>query len=338
MCKIVGFLTNKLTLRGTEIAVYDYADFNERLLGNKSIIITRPYELVKTEYDTHLDAYTKFTDRFTIKYYTSQADLDEIVTQHNITHLYIIKYGLNDGMITTRCKTLVHCVFDTSQPHGDIYSPISQDINNRFKTTYPVLPHMIHNFDTDLDMREELGIPINAIVFGRYGGLETFDIPFVHEVIKSILNNRTDIYFIFMNTNEFYSHPRIIYLKGTTNMESKRKFINTSDALLHARKDGETFGLTCGEFAIQKKPVITWGGSTERNHLDILKDKAVIYNNQSELYYILNNFNDFNDSYNFNNFYNSNQNKYDVDDNGYGYLQFTPEKAMNIFNSLFLSL
>uniref|UniRef100_A0A6C0HJ50 Uncharacterized protein n=1 Tax=viral metagenome TaxID=1070528 RepID=A0A6C0HJ50_9ZZZZ len=41
--KIIAFLSNKLTLRGTEIAMYDYAEYNEILLGNKSIIITRNY-------------------------------------------------------------------------------------------------------------------------------------------------------------------------------------------------------------------------------------------------------------------------------------------------------
>ena len=113
---------------------------------------------------------------------------------------------------------------------------------------------------------------------------------------------------------------RIIYLKGTTNMEEKRKFINTSDALLHARKGGETFGLTCGEFAIEMKPVITWGGSIERNHIDILKEKVIIYNNEADLYDILNNFH---------------REKYNMYNNGY--LQFTPENVMTIFNDLFFS-
>jgi hypothetical protein len=35
--KVIGFLTNKLTLRGTEIAMFDYADykFNKVFLLNK---------------------------------------------------------------------------------------------------------------------------------------------------------------------------------------------------------------------------------------------------------------------------------------------------------------
>jgi hypothetical protein len=321
MCKIVGFLTNKITLRGTEVAVYDYADFNEKILRNKSIIITSPYDIVKHENDVNKQAYNKFEERFVIEYYVFPNDIDDIIIKHKITHLYIIKYGLHDNLITNKCKTLIHCVFDVSQPHGDIYSPISQDINIRFKTNFPVLPHMINNFDSNLNLRAELNINENSLVFGRYGGMETFDIPFVHTVIKNILNDRNDIYFIFMNTDKFYEHPRIIYLEGTSDSKKKREFINTCDALLHARMAGETFGLTCGEFAIQMKPVITWGSSIERNHLNILGDKAVIYNTYSELYEILLHFH---------------KEKYDMSSNGY--LFFTPENVMRIFDELFLSL
>lgn len=34
----IAFLSNKLTLRGTEAAMYDYADYNENLLNNQYII------------------------------------------------------------------------------------------------------------------------------------------------------------------------------------------------------------------------------------------------------------------------------------------------------------
>ena len=37
--KIIAFHDNNLCLRGTTNAMYDYADYNERILGNKSIIL-----------------------------------------------------------------------------------------------------------------------------------------------------------------------------------------------------------------------------------------------------------------------------------------------------------
>jgi hypothetical protein len=103
-------------------------------------------------------------------------------------------------------------------------------------------------------------------------------------------------------------------------MIHKRKFINTCDALIHARDRGETFGLTCGEFAICKKPVITYGVAKENEHLLILKDKAVIYNNEQELFDIMNTFH---------------KDKYDMTDNGYMF--YNPENVMNIFKQVYLS-
>ena len=321
MQKIVGFLSNKLTLRGTEIAMYDYADYNETLLNNKSVIITRDYNSISHEFDANNEAYLKFQQRFPIEYYQTQQDIDNIVEKYKITHLYIIKSGQYDHLISSKCINLIHCVFNTTQPHGQIYSTISSDVNNRFNTNYPIVPHMIRNHITTDNLRKELNIPIpeHAIVFGRYGGVETFDLPFVHKAIEKIVETRPDIYFLFMNTNVFYQHPQIIYLKGTTDMEYKKKFINTSDALIHARKDGETFGLTCGEFAIEKKPVITWIDAREKNHLDILKEKAVLYSDYESVYTILNEFT---------------KEKYSMEENGY--FEYSPENVMKIFNTLYL--
>jgi hypothetical protein len=120
-----------------------------------------------------------------------------------------------------------------------------------------------------------------------------------------------------MNTDVFYEHKNVIYLPGNADMNLKRVFINSCDALIHARERGETFGLTCGEFSICKKPVITWGQSHEREHLNILKEKAITYNNEHDLYDILNTFT---------------STKYDMNNNGYTF--FTPENVMQIFKQV----
>jgi hypothetical protein len=53
--------------------------------------------------------------------------------------------------------------------------------------------------------------------------------------------------------------------------------------MLHARWHGETFGLAVGEFAVLGKPVITYGGSRERAHLDMLGGKAQVHENGQQL-------------------------------------------------------
>lgn len=300
--------------------MYDYAHYNETFLGNKSLIITRDLNLIKQEFDVSEKAYKKFQDRFNIEYYKNNKDIDNIVEKYNITHLYIIKAGNFDNILSSKCKNLVHCVFTSKYKHVEIYSVISNNVNNYCNTNYPVVPHMINIYDSNENLRNKLNISEDAIVFGRYGGRETFDLDFVKKCIIDTISKRKDIYFLFMNTNHFYQNENIIYLEGTTNMKLKRMFINTCDSMLHARKNGETFGLSCGEFALCEKPIITFNSKIERNHIDILKEKAIIYNNYEELYNIINTFN---------------KNKYIMKNNDY--IKFTPENVIKIFEKVYLS-
>lgn len=176
---------------------------------------------------------------------------------------------------------------------------------------------MINLYDTQLDLRETLGIPKDALVFGRYGGKETFDITFVKQFIAN--NNYDNIYFLFINTYQFCNKKNVIFFDGTTDMELKRIFINTCDAMLHARIGGETFGLSCGEFASAGKPIITFGKSDDNEHLYILKDKAMIYNNIMELKNIVENFNNL---------------KPDMSENPYK--EYLPKNVMNIFKEIYI--
>ena len=64
--------------------------------------------------------------------------------------------------------------------------------------------------DTKENWREKLNIPDNAVVFGRHGGTDTFDIPFVKSIISKIVREFPNIYFIFVNTPSFDNHNQII--------------------------------------------------------------------------------------------------------------------------------
>jgi glycosyltransferase involved in cell wall biosynthesis len=95
-----------------------------------------------------------------------------------------------------------------------------------------------------------------------------------------------DIWFLFLNTCEFRGVaglPNIVFLPATADPILKRRFLNTCDAMLHGRQRGETFGLSCLEFAMLGKPVLTYANSPERAHLEILGDAAVAYENAQHL-------------------------------------------------------
>ena len=235
-------------------------------------------------------------------------------------HIYIIKYGHIDDRISKVAKNCIHSVFECSQPHGDIYTSISPWVrgnNGRF----PVVPHMINLPKHNRNLRQRLNIPDNAVVFGGYGGSGSFSIPFVHQVVYYVASKFPNIYFLFANFNKFCPDlPNIIHLPMIINMEDKTEFINTTDAMLWARIDGETFGLAIGEFSTMNKPVICMNIG-DNSHIHLLKEKAILYNDTDSLYHILLNFNP--------------EKERNKDWNAYR--DYTPEKVMTIFKNVFLS-
>ena len=317
----IAFLSNKLTLRGCELMLYNYAHYNETILNNKSIIITREYEKVKSETDVHMDAYKKFNDRFSIFYYENNNDIENILQSQHCDIIFIEKAGSRDDkLIFNSCKNIIHSVFTLEEPHGEAFTTISHWMNKYHHTSFPVIPNMLEVFDTKENLRKELNIPEDALVFGTYSGAECFNIDYIKQCVKDI--NKDNIYFIFMNIIPFMEETNHVkFLRGTTDLERKRKFINTCDAMLYGRNGGETFGLACGEFSLCDKPIIARSSEHSSSHLDILGDKVIKHNNYEELYDILTNFN-----------------KYKINVSENGYKLYTPEYSMKCFKEVCDSL
>ena len=84
--------------------------------------------------------------------------------------------------------------------------------------------------------------------------------------------------------------PDIILVKNKIiDLEDKVTFINTCDAMIHARSDGETFGLAVGEFSSCNKPIITCKSAMDNSHIDILGEKGIIYGSKESLIKIFKN-------------------------------------------------
>ncbi len=105
--------------------------------------------------------------------------------------------------------------------------------------------------------REKNNIPSSAYVYGRYGGYDTFSIEYVKDNIRRNLWKHKNVYFVFVNTEKFIEHPRVMFLEKITTDLEKREYILSCDAMIHARQDGETFGLSIAEFALLQKPILT---------------------------------------------------------------------------------
>ena len=281
------FHENELNYRGTSIAMYDYADFNEKYLGNESVIIYN-----KTCKTNHPLGIEKFKNRFQVLEYTDFKEVDCIIRKNNIDLLYAIKNGDKDGVESSECKTVIHSVFKHFEPHGDVYAYVSEWLSEEMTGgKSPFVPHMV-NFETENfdDLRQALHIPKNAKVFGYFGGGQSFNIEFAQKTVEKIASKYKDIYFIYMGVDSFIqpkwwkkSLQNVIFLPPNSDIMMKQKFINTCDALLHARERGETFGITVAEFAIMGKPILTFADSPEKAHIMELKDKAYYYRNSNDL-------------------------------------------------------
>jgi hypothetical protein len=323
----IAFLSNKITVRGTEVCLYDYADFNEKILGNTSLIITRSLEETVRcgSKDSSPDGYKKFLDRFNVAYYTQPSDIPAIIAKNQIDVLFIEKAGSStDGLVFNCCKTIIHAVFTTKEPHGTLYSSISDSLNKICETSVPVLPYMVRVYDTQETLHEELQIPKDALVFGSYGGKECYSLEYVKQAVRDIINSGQypNIYFIYMCHDAFMeSGPNIRFLPGSTDMKRKRMFINTCNTMLYAREGGETFGLATGEFSICDKPVIARSKEHSCAHIDILGSDLIGHSSYEEVYKIITNWNTY---------------KKDVSQNGYKH--YTPECVMEIFKEALAKL
>lgn len=288
MSKKIALHDNIMSIRGTTVALYDYAYYLHKIYGYECII------MYDKKWDSHSqEVIEKFEKLFKVYGYDNPSQIDEILEREGCDYFFVIKGGGHDGVISNRCKNLIMAVsghISKNDLHGDKYFVCSEFLSGLTGLDY--VPHMINLPDVDGDLRSELNIPKDAVVFGRNGGYETFDINFVKDVIRQIINLKSNYYFLFQNTEKFIEHPRVIFLEQNASLEFKVKFINTCDAHLHARRVGESFGLTCGEFSSKNKPIITWNGSPERNHIQVLGEKALLYNDYNDLWRILLGFDD----------------------------------------------
>ena len=179
---------------------------------------------------------------------------------------------------------------------------------------------MIHLAKHDRNLRQKLNIPENAVVFGGYGGKDNFSIEFVKKVVFFVAMHNPRIYFLFANFNQFCPDlPNIIHLPTITKIEEKTEFINTTDAMLWARKDGEVMSLSMGEFSTLNKPIICMNIGYP-GHVYLLSNKAIWYNDEQSLYHILMHFNP--------------ETEREKDWNAYR--DYIPEKVMQIFKRVFL--
>lgn len=317
--KTIGFFVRHFTERGSEVAIYDYAHHNETLLGNKSVIYCfTPQKQAQVGFPSMRTSYDKFKSRFSVIEISDFSEIKDIDVFYILTHGGADVYNFASD-VWKNMRTVKHCVFDVSSPEADVYCVISDQLNRKYGSNLPVIPHMVCIGKTTEDLRSNLNIPKEAIVYGRYGGYDTFSVQIARQAVFDVASQDTTKYFLFMNTPKFCNFPNVIFLEGSTDMEVKRRFINTCDAFLHGRSDGETFGLAVAEFALCLKPIVSNAQCTDDAHFQILGNQIIKYHSKDELVNILKSFVPA---------------SFDMTNNGY--LQYTPESVMSLFKTIVL--
>jgi len=313
----IAFHQPQLDVRGSCVALYDYALHNETILKNQSIIVVDG----RKKSNNDIDAVLKFCRRFRVFFYNDCDHLHNILLTENCDIIYTIKYGKKDDIVFPDIKTVVHCVFDLSEPHGDVYAAVSSTLAKKYN--YPLyVPHMVSLVPslTGENLRSQLGIPNNALVFGRHGGHDTFNIPFCINAIAEIVQTHKNIFFLFVNTPIFFKHSQVIFLPPFIHNDDKNRFIQTCDAHLECGTLGHTFGLAMAEFSVNNKPIIAYKGKLWNTaHLDILKDNAIYFTTENEFKDVILSFDPI---------------IYKRDMNCYK--EFSPQKVMTLFNDVFI--
>jgi hypothetical protein len=293
--KKILFHSHQLNYRGTTNALVDYAEYNESILGNESIII----------YDGNfkekgLDIYSQeevvenLKKRFKVITYETKDKMvgDEVVQDYSNLYdiaekydlFYTLKAGNKAEPLVPTTKTANHVVFQYIEPHGDRYAYVSKWLSESLtKGEIPYVPHIVDMPDPDPNYRSNFralhNIPQDAVVFGRHGGFYTFDIQHTAQAIVNIVNKYNNIYFVMANTRQFAAvpHPQIVHVNPFFGNQQKANYISVCDAMIHGRVLGESFGNSIAEFLFQNKPVLASIDGYDKNHIELLKGYDLIY-------------------------------------------------------------
>ena len=313
----VLFYNYQLNYRGTTTALVDYATYNQEILGNISVIGYNPHHPYVVNFYNESSVINHLSKKFEILGFDEPL-FNHIVDQHKIDNFYSIRGGW-PAPVPDNCRSSVHAVFNNMTPHGSRFAFISEWLSRINNYQCDFVPHIVHLPEPTRNMRTTWGIPSHARIIGRHGGLTEFDIPWVRDVVNRVVTYRNDYYFVFVNTEKWIDHPRILFLNPIFDLQAKSNFIATCDVMLHARGGGESFGLSIAEFLFHNKPVLAPNFGGDQNHLTMINDSNWLYNDAWDLEVKLNNF-------------------YLLPHNSYEKIQqYNPVAVMNKFHQVFLS-
>lgn len=300
--------SNQVNVRGTEVTTRSYARWLLFFFPEEIEVILLAPRLVPVQSKLAMHAYS---DEFRMAYY--ETVMSNWSYDHGGPGFYTLANALGCDVVYMKvhgdCRKAplynvcdypaaqavplaIHAVFKASKPWGDAFAAISEDLARKSGNLTNFVNHIVPPCKPDsmcpaVCTRRRLGIPEDAYLVCRHGGWKTFNIPFVRKVVYKIVKEYKSVHFAFVNTDPRglpQRHGQIHFLKSISSLQEKYSFIDACDVMLHARKEGETFGNSIAEFSSCNKPVMVWSGSKrDTAHFDLLGDCGYKYSNESDL-------------------------------------------------------
>ncbi|MEP3280619.1 MAG: hypothetical protein ABJN26_10840 [Stappiaceae bacterium] len=277
----IGFQAGAINERGMSVALHDYANAAQSILGHECFIF---YDEVASD-PAVVD---KFRSHLNLISLTGSTDHRRTTEPYQLDFCYYIRDGRQRPLSIAAERSGVHAVFRHFEPHGDVYAYVSDWLAHWMSAdAAPAVPHIVDLPAPSDDLRAELSLPKDAFVVGRYGGFDQFNVPFAQLAVIEALSARSNIHFVFVNTEKFVDHPRALFLPPIVQPEKKVDFIAACDVGLNAKKIGESFGLANAEFMTLGKPVFSWAGGMDRNHLHLSPRAEWNYRTKKDLVRLL---------------------------------------------------
>ena len=291
-----------ISVRGTTQATFDYATALAAL--GHEVLMTYP----ESGRGCDADMLAMLSRSIDIRSYSSLRELEALGVERDA--VYWIRQG-SRGVLIPHVRNVVHVVFQVYDPHGDYYGYISPWLAGRMRQRFrspdgqlrgwgprgfrarragcetafdfPHVPHICEMPAPQETLRSQYGIPDDAFLICRYGGFDTFDIPWVQSAVEHIIESQPDAYFLGVNTKPFANHPRVIFAPPVFDRQAKSNLLASADLFLHGRASGESFGLAIVEALQLGLPVLAWSGGWDRNHVALLGNSDMLYSSREDL-------------------------------------------------------
>ena len=288
----VLFHAEQLNYRGTTNSILEYAHYNQEILGNESVIVYSQEQPQGLDVGSVPEVIEDVKKGFKVLTYSDNIHLNELASDYDFFYSQragekIDSHTKRENPVITSTRMGVHCVFQWYDPHGDVYAYISEWMSNNVSKNYqvplpPWVPYIVNLPEPDYDTRAHLGISKDKFVIGRFGGYQTFDLPFAQQAVIQIAQERNDIVFLFANTRPFCDLPNVLFMAPFLGQQQKSNYINACDAFIHARWLGESFGLAIAESLFFNKPVLACEIGFDRNHVQTLQPFDLLYKENGE--------------------------------------------------------